>query len=162
MLKGAIAFGGDIAASAAKADSSFFSKSQTSLGYSDGLSPSSLHSTDAGEGVLIRTALSTYWSVLSAVKLDVGRLSSADLLHRDYKETLDENQVRAGFSSVPVGLSEWIRKRDLSQGAGGDDERWQHYWTTIDQFMHEKRLQWAVVGTSFRDDEKESKHRREL
>lgn len=180
-LDTAVRFGGDTAASAAKADSSFFAKSHTSLGFSDGLLPSSLASADASEGVLARTALSTYWAVLSAVKLDVARLSSADLLHRDYKETtFDESQFRSGFSSVPVGLSEWIRKKDLSPAGGagaggkGEDERWQKYWSTIDEFMREKRLQWAVVGTSFRDDgeemdesndsstERDGKHRREL
>lgn len=98
-----------------------------------------------------RGAASQYYQILSAKKLDVSRLSSHDLLRRDYKENTvvlesHAKQVRAGFSSVPVGLSDWIHQRH-----GNDKQPWNAFWRTLRSWMHERSLDVAVVGTSFRE-----------
>lgn len=122
----------------------------------------------------IRKSASQYYQVLSAKKLDVSHLDSLSLLRRDYKESEVEigtqAKLRAGFSSVPVGLSEWVRSRH-----GQKDDRWDKYWHSLHEWMKERNLHVAVVGTSFREkpedapwseeeerSSKDGKHRREL
>ena len=109
-------------------------------------------------------AASAYFRILAAKKLDVSRLDSLDLLRRDYKENVvalsegDLLSLRAGFSSVPVGLCDWVHER-----YGDGQERWSGYWGSLYQWMGEKGLDIAVVGTSFREDgEEKGKHKREL
>lgn len=130
-----------------------------------------------GEGVTIevaeqtREAASQFFEILVQKKLDVSRLGTRDLLRRDYKESVTElgdgsTTLRAGFSSVPVGLSDWIHQRH-----GDGDDRWTAYWQALRAWMSERKLDVAVIGTSFREvDEsqtleeraKNAKHRREL
>jgi exopolyphosphatase len=96
----------------------------------------------------------------------VSRLGTLDLLRRDYKEQtvhlseLGSSDVKAGFSSVPVGLSDWIHERH-----GNGQDRWDGYWGVMRDWMKQKGLDVAVVGTSFRDEsskEKKGAHQREL
>lgn len=111
-------------------------------------------------------AASSYYRILVAMKQDVTRLSTIDLLRRDYKEQtvhLSEgnsaaSDIRAGFSSVPVGLSDWVHERH-------SNDYWDGYWKAITDWMKQKSLDIAVVGTSFRQEqahEDKGKHKREL
>lgn len=117
-------------------------------------------------------AATQYFEILSEKKLDVSRLNTHDLLRRDYKESVANigagtpNSIRAGFSSVPVGLSDWVHERH-----GDAEDRWNGYWKALHQWMIERKLDVAVVGTSFRElaesgtleeRKKNGKHRREL
>lgn len=108
-------------------------------------------------------AASAYYRVLTALKSEVSRLGTLDLLRRDYKEQMvhvsqdGSPDIRAGFSSVPVGLSDWIHERH-----GNGEDRWDGYWAVIRDWMKQRSLDVAVVGTSFRDEEKKGKHKREL
>lgn len=104
-----------------------------------------------------RVAASQYSQILSALKLDVSRLDTIDLFRRDYKEQeISETSLRAGFSSVPIGLSDWIHARH-----GDGQDRWDAYWKAMQDWMKQKKLDVAVVGTSFRDGGND-KHKREL
>jgi exopolyphosphatase len=104
-------------------------------------------------------AASAYYRILSALKLEISRLGTIDLLRRDYKEQTVHlsNDIKAGFSSVPVGLSEWIHERH-----GDGQDRWDGYFNSMREWMKQRSLDVAVVGTSFRDEEKSGKHKREL
>jgi exopolyphosphatase len=109
-------------------------------------------------------AASSFFRILSAKKLDVSRLNTLELLRRDYKENtirLNDGDFRAGFASVPVGLSDWVHDRH-----GKDHNRWDSYWSAIRDWMKQRELDVAVVGTSFQEPKefKEDKvaHKREL
>jgi exopolyphosphatase len=114
-------------------------------------------------------AASAYYRILSAKKLDVSRLNTIDLLRRDYKENAIKlgkggggtSNLTAGFSSVPVGLSDWVHERH-----GNGKDRWDGYWGALRDWMKQKGLDVAVIGTSFREQVEEEgekgKHKREL
>lgn len=119
-------------------------------------------------------AAAHFFEILSNKKLDVSRLDSHALLRRDYKESVAEldgdmrlgHPLRAGFSSVPVGLSDWVHEQH-----GDGEERWAGFWKLVREWMRERDLDIAVVGTSFREmaetgtleeRAKNAKHRREL
>ncbi|MCO5549682.1 hypothetical protein L7F22_003155 [Adiantum nelumboides] len=130
-----------------------------------------LHVSQADTKTVLQAA-TQYFEILSEKKLDVSRLDTHDLLRRDYKESIAElgtsstDSIRAGFSSVPVGLSDWIHERH-----GDGEDRWNGYWKALREWMNERKLDVAVVGTSFRElaetgtleeRKKNGKHRREL
>lgn len=114
--------------------------------------------------------------VLSANKAAISHLSSLDLLKRDYKSSSLTEQdlnskvlpggaqsLKAGFSSVNLGLPAWLHR---GEGMGianqGDSSKaWAAFWESLRGWMEDQALDVAVVGTSFRDEEN-GKHRREL
>lgn len=109
-------------------------------------------------------AASSYYRILAAMKQNVTRLGTIDLLRRDYKEQTvhisngnGASDIRAGFSSVPVGLSDWIHERHSK-------DQWNGFWKEITNWMKQKSLDVAVIGTSFREQTHEDKgiHKREL
>ncbi|UZJ53870.1 hypothetical protein CBS101457_003190 [Exobasidium rhododendri] len=109
-------------------------------------------------------AASSFYRILTAKKQDVSRLDTNDLLRRDYKENtikLSDRDLRAGFASVPVGLSDWVHERHAS-----DTNRWDGFWSAIADWMKQRELDVAVVGTSFQEGslnaEEKGAHKREL
>lgn len=130
-----------------------------------------LHISQADTTTVLQ-ATTQYFEILSEKKLDVSRLNTHDLLRRDYKESVADlgtsstDSIRAGFSSVPVGLSDWVHERH-----GDGEDRWNGYWKALREWMNERKVDIAVVGTSFRElaetgtleeRKKNGKHRREL
>lgn len=104
---------------------------------------------------------SSIWTILSSSKNAVSHLSTLDLLKRDYK-TSSYHDLKAGFSSVNMGLPAWLHRGDTAAVTQSNAEAaWQDWWTTLLQWMSTQNLDVAVVGTSFRDAEKD-KHAREL
>lgn len=119
--------------------------------------------------------------ILAASKAAVQQFSGLDLLRRDYKTAVvsvqslgnnankilgpDRHDLRAGFSSVNLGLAAWLHR---GQGHGTESESesvraWQAYWRTLREWMAEQKLDVAVVGTSFHKDKQDGgKHCREL
>ncbi|TKY90227.1 hypothetical protein EX895_000225 [Sporisorium graminicola] len=127
--------------------------------------------------------LAPYWQILSRSKQAVSHLSGRDLLRRDYKEldfTSPEGSdpahadvaLKLGFASVPISLVEWLHKdRPTPQLADAADaklevkEAWAAWWTTLDEFMAERKIDIAVMTGSFRVPEGQvdaGKHKREL
>lgn len=118
--------------------------------------------------------------ILAANKAAVGHLSGIDLLRRDYKSSTlsiqglgdkaaqifggqGSHDLRAGFSSVNLGLPTWLH-RSQGQGTANEAESasaWKAFWNTLREWMAQQKLDVAVVGTSFRGEE-DGKHRREL
>lgn len=118
-------------------------------------------------------------SILAASKNAISHLASVDLLKRDYKSSSlsasalgpaadsllcdSGGDLKAGFSSVNLGLVPWLHR---GEGMGTSSQvesmkAWQTFWSSLDEWMSAQQLQVAVVGTSFRDEESD-KHRREL
>ncbi|CAO1619581.1 unnamed protein product [Parajaminaea phylloscopi] len=119
--------------------------------------------------------------ILAASKAAVSHLSGLDLLRRDYKSSalslealgpqaqsvfgVNGQALHAGFSSVNLGLPAWLHR---GEGHGTESETesttaWSAYWRTLREWMADQKLDVAVVGTSFHEDEDEGgKHRREL
>jgi hypothetical protein len=106
----------------------------------------------------------------------VSRLSSRDLLRRDWKEfsvplpasgesvpaAQQQQVVQVGFASVPQGLSTWLDRIEVSLGTtpaspgvkqppAGRTAAWESFWTSLESWMREKSLDFCVVGTSFRE-----------
>ncbi|KZT60055.1 DHH phosphoesterase [Calocera cornea HHB12733] len=87
-------------------------------------------------------------------KFDVGRLSTRDLLRRDYKEYTVSGEgeggkkVQLGLATVPLGLKLWADK----------DPK---LWEGVDAYIHERGLDVCGLLTTFRTANK-GKHRREV
>lgn len=106
---------------------------------------------------------SSIWSILSASKNAISHLSTMDLLKRDYKSsslTFDTHTIKAGFSSVNLGLPEWLHRRSQVANTETSTQAWSEWWITLLEWMQNQNLDVAVVGTSFRDEK--DRHAREL
>ncbi|KAL0946210.1 hypothetical protein HGRIS_012469 [Hohenbuehelia grisea] len=113
----------------------------------------------AGNKLWEAPAIKDLTKTLGAKKSDVSRLSALDLLRRDYKENSHvlawapgQPTIKAGMSTVPVGVKNWASKGRLLEPA----EEW----------MKTQGLTVLGVLTSFRSDKKfgksgKGKHRRE-
>lgn len=101
--------------------------------------------------------LANVYGSLSDAKFNVSALNTNDLLIRDYKEyTLPTSSVtyptlRAGLSTVPLGLKEWFEK---------ESSGWESLVSAIDGYMAQRNLDIEGVLTSYNN--KQGKHRREL
>jgi len=103
-----------------------------------------------------------------------------DLFRRDAKEVQLHLKLPSsassfltfniGLASIPLGLARLITKDPHYPGAPTPQglidpqtratDRWQSWWHALSGWMKERKLNMAVVGTSFRDEK--DKHRREL
>ena len=101
--------------------------------------------------------LARTYDQLSAAKFDVDGLSTHDLLLRDYKEYESSTAsssyptLRAGLSTVPLGLNKWLAK---------ENDGWGSYLSSVDEYMSERNLDIEGVLTTFHSDK--GKHKREL
>ncbi|GAC98328.1 exopolyphosphatase [Pseudozyma hubeiensis SY62] len=122
--------------------------------------------------------LAPFWQILAGSKQAVSHLSGRDLLRRDYKQvdfTTDSVagiSLKLGFASVPISIAEWLHKdrphprlSDSPDPKGEVKQAWAEWWSTLDEFMHEREIDIAVMTGSFRVAQGEvdaGKHRREL
>lgn len=108
---------------------------------------------------------------LKNVKADVSHLSTHELLARDFKDAdvaTGSGAVRLGISSVPLSLSSWLSEAYRTNAAIADvDEhaaaqQWAAWWASVMAFMRERRLDVALVLTSFKEPQGRPKSRRDL
>jgi len=91
---------------------------------------------------------------LLRTKFDVGHLSTHDLLLRDYKQydlPSTSRSYRAGLSTVPLSLKNWLEKE------GG----WAPFLGALDAYMQERGLDVEGILTSYKSENK-GKGKREL
>ncbi|GHJ89742.1 hypothetical protein NliqN6_6144 [Naganishia liquefaciens] len=97
---------------------------------------------------------------LFAAKNDVSRLSTHDLLFRDYKEYAMPTSARGdvltvGLSTVPLALASWLSRDQhaaaAAAAAAGIDPGWKPFMLAMDAWMHERNLDVAGVLTTFND-----------
>ena len=116
-------------------------------------------------------------ALLQAVKADVAHLDTHELLTRDYKVavvtvpgTSGNTVIHMGISAVPVSLSAWLSNAYRTRAALGTvseaeaAREWDAWWRALHAWMRERRLDLAVIMTSFREDDGKghSKSRRDL
>ncbi|WFD20529.1 exopolyphosphatase [Malassezia caprae] len=114
-------------------------------------------------------ALTAAWSrELQRIKSDVAHLDTHGLLERDLKEVRVVTKRRAlqvGLASVPISLSAWLGGAYKGPApmtevaAAAQEHEWARWWASLGAFMEERRLDMAVVLSSYKT---ESKSRRDL
>lgn len=123
---------------------------------------------DAGT-VSRRPALTAAWSQeLQRVKSNVAHLDTHGLLERDLKEVrvlTGRRALQVGLASVPVSLSAWLSGAYRGPTpmtevvAAAQEQEWARWWASLSAFMEERRLDMAVVLSSYKTD---TKSRRDL
>lgn len=113
-----------------------------------------------------------FWKILSGLKAQVGHLTTKELLKRDLKTLefvlpdglnlngVEKFKLKLSFSSVPLGLSEWVHKTD-----------WEKWWNEVENWMKGEGIHLTLILNSFRERKigsggkagsERGKHRREL
>lgn len=105
-------------------------------------------------------ALSDAAKELKAKKFDVSKLSTTQLLMRDYKDySLPTSSqvfpsIQAGLATVPLALKEWLA-RDVV--GGGGQTGWAGFLAESDAYMAKRGLDVLGVLTSFKSDKGKDK-----
>lgn len=71
---------------------------------------------DPPKDAVIRKSLDKLYRDLKRKKIDVSRLTSIQLLRRDFKSYVSSNGYTYGLSSVPISIRDWSARKGRSEG----------------------------------------------
>lgn len=100
----------------------------------------------------IPSPLEAYATKITEIKYDVSKMTTYDLLQRDYKQyawaTGSGKTLNVGLSTVPLGLKDQVK---------AEKDGWASWLATSDKFMAERGIDVEGVLTTFKNEKGKSK-----